>query len=67
MPGPTVDIDPIDSPCIGVCTVHKRGDISVCIGCWRTLKEIAHWRDLTRPERAAVLATCATRKQTLKR
>lgn len=60
---PTVHVDPLDSPCIGVCTICRRGGISVCGGCWRTMDEIARWRAMTRPERAAVLAACDRRKQ----
>ena len=26
-----------ESPCIGVCVLNKS---NVCVGCWRTLKEI---------------------------
>jgi len=31
---------PKDSPCIGVCKVNSQG---VCVGCWRTLKEIEEY------------------------
>lgn len=58
-----VAIDPLDSPCIGVCTIVRRGGISVCGGCWRTMDEIARWRTLDRPERAVVVAECAARRQ----
>ncbi len=34
----------------------------VCAGCWRTLDEIARWRDMSDPEREAVLAATATRR-----
>jgi predicted Fe-S protein YdhL (DUF1289 family) len=34
----------------------------VCAGCWRTLDEIARWRDMSDPERTAVLESVATRR-----
>lgn len=34
----------------------------VCAGCWRTLDEIAGWRDMTDREREAVLAAVALRR-----
>jgi len=34
----------------------------LCAGCWRTLDEIARWRDMTDAERSAVLAAVAVRR-----
>lgn len=34
----------------------------VCAGCWRTLDEIAGWRDMSDPEREAVLIAVAARR-----
>lgn len=56
-------IDPLDSPCVGVCTIYKRGEISVCGGCWRTMNEIARWRELDRSARAKVLEACDARER----
>ena len=39
-----------DSPCVNICKM----DGGVCIGCGRTLKEIADWQKLTKQERADV-------------
>ena len=41
-----------DSPCIGVC----RPEAFVCVGCGRTLDEIARWSRMDEDERAAVVA-----------
>ena len=41
-----------DSPCIGVC----RLEAFVCVGCGRTLDEIARWARMDEDERAAVVA-----------
>jgi predicted Fe-S protein YdhL (DUF1289 family) len=34
----------------------------VCAGCWRTLDEIARWRDMSDTERATVLEAAAARR-----
>ncbi len=36
----TIPVQPVLSPCIGVCTMDADG---YCMGCLRTLDEIAHW------------------------
>lgn len=35
------------SPCTGICKIGEHG---YCIGCWRSLEEIASWRDLSKLE-----------------
>ena len=46
---------PVASPCISVCVVDPRGT-GVCVGCGRTLDEIAGWIDMSDDARRAVLA-----------
>lgn len=46
--------NPVKSPCIAVCTVD--GLSGYCLGCYRTLGEIAGWLKLTNDERAAIIA-----------
>ena len=50
----------VESPCVAVC----RMDLSkeVCAGCYRTLYEIARWREMTDTERKVVLAAVAGRR-----
>ncbi|PZU00958.1 MAG: DUF1289 domain-containing protein [Brevundimonas sp.] len=43
-----------------VCAVD--GESGLCLGCFRTLKEIAGWRGLTDAERAAVMADLPGRR-----
>ena len=43
----------IDSPCNRICTLHPRLDI--CVGCGRTIAEIGRWRELSLPERLALM------------
>ena len=38
------------SPCVNVCKVED----NVCIGCGRTLEEIAHWTAMTNEERQEI-------------
>ena len=42
----------VDSPCVKVCRVAD----GVCVGCGRTLDEIAKWARMDGDERAAVVA-----------
>lgn len=43
----------MDTPCKNICQLDRvRG---LCIGCGRTLAEIASWRDMTDAERRAVM------------
>lgn len=44
----------IDSPCIKVCTIHP--ETRLCLGCHRTLAEIAGWSKMTAEERRQVMA-----------
>ena len=51
------------SPCVKVCVMDPaRG---VCLGCCRTLDEIAHWGSMTDPERHRVMAGLASRRKAL--
>lgn len=50
----------IASPCVMVCAVD--GESGLCLGCFRTLKEIAGWRTLSDAERAAVMADLPSRR-----
>ena len=50
----------VKSPCVEVCRMDPAKD--VCAGCYRTLDEIARWRDMGDAEREAVLAAVARRR-----
>lgn len=43
---------PVSSPCIGVCTMDEDG---LCMGCLRTLDEIAAWSALADEERRRIM------------
>jgi len=53
----------VNSPCIKVCQMDPvRG---VCIGCCRTLDEIARWSHMSDEERVAVMEKLAERRAQL--
>lgn len=45
---------PIATPCVKVCAVDGRSGF--CLGCRRTLAEIAGWARLSDEERSAIMA-----------
>ena len=53
-----------DSPCTKICTIHPRARI--CIGCFRTLDEIATWSSLDREQRLSLMATLPDREKLLR-
>jgi uncharacterized protein len=48
-----------ETPCIAVCIIDPR--TSLCLGCGRTLPEIARWPRMDSTERHAVMAELAPR------
>jgi predicted Fe-S protein YdhL (DUF1289 family) len=44
---------PVESPCNKICTLDSGG--AYCIGCGRTLDEIARWFGMSDAERARVI------------
>ncbi len=58
MPEPSVA-----TPCIKVCVVD--GESGLCLGCLRTLPEIAGWGRLAEDERLALMAELPARKARL--
>lgn len=55
---------PISSPCLRVCLVS--GASKICVGCGRTLKEIAAWAKFTEEERLAIMAALPARLEAAK-
>ncbi|MCL4188216.1 MAG: DUF1289 domain-containing protein [Rhodobacteraceae bacterium] len=54
----------IASPCIRVCVVHPAARI--CVGCHRTIDEIAAWGQLDPAARAAIMAELPGRRALLR-
>jgi predicted Fe-S protein YdhL (DUF1289 family) len=48
-----------DTPCIAVCVIDPT--TGLCLGCGRTLAEIARWHAMERSERLSVMATLPQR------
>jgi uncharacterized protein len=48
-----------ETPCIAVCMMDPR--TSLCLGCGRTLPEIARWHRMDSAERQAVMAELTSR------
>lgn len=44
-----------ETPCIAVCFIDPKAKL--CLGCGRTLPEIARWHAMDSAERLAVMAT----------
>lgn len=56
--------DEIESPCQKICMIHPGARI--CIGCHRTIEEIAGWSRFEPAERARVLAELPGRADRLR-
>lgn len=54
---------PVASPCTLVCTIDAASGL--CVGCARTLDEIARWGVIDDDERRAILAAIRIRSQTM--
>jgi predicted Fe-S protein YdhL (DUF1289 family) len=48
-----------ESPCVQVCTIHQ--PTGLCLGCGRTLAEIAGWVNMSPAERRSVMDTLPDR------
>ena len=51
------------SPCVKVCIMDPQRE--VCMGCARTLDEIARWGLMSEEQRSAVMAELAARRERL--
>ena len=49
----------IDSPCIKICVIHP--EERLCVGCYRSIEEIATWSRLPSAERRAIIADLPAR------
>ena len=54
----------IATPCIKVCVVD--GESGLCLGCFRTLNEIARWGGLPEMERDHLMATLPERRSRIR-
>jgi hypothetical protein len=47
-------LDEIPSPCIDICHMSIR--LGYCVGCFRTIEEIAQWSEMTNQEKLDVIS-----------
>lgn len=52
---------PVASPCVNVCQVDPRSGL--CLGCLRTIDEIAGWLDYSDAEKQRVLERLEERRR----
>ena len=55
---------PVVTPCIKVCIVD--GESGLCLGCYRTLPEIAQWSGLSHDARAEIMAELEGRQSRIR-
>jgi predicted Fe-S protein YdhL (DUF1289 family) len=57
---PTKPPRPIATPCVKVCIVD--GESGLCLGCFRTLNEIAAWTSFPEAERERLMRELPSRR-----
>ena len=50
----------VKSPCTSICAIDPK--IGLCVGCKRTIKEIANWSNLSDVEKKKILLKTLDRK-----
>jgi len=53
------DMPMIETPCVNICTLDAR--IGLCLGCGRTIDEIARWATMSPSERIEVMRELPSR------
>lgn len=56
------DLSMIETPCVKICTLDTRSGL--CLGCGRTIGEIARWSAMSSAERVRVIAELPARLAT---
>jgi uncharacterized protein len=56
--------DPVPSPCKDDCCLNND---NICLGCFRSLAEIAHWQQMDNSMRLAVLRLAEKRRKEQKK
>lgn len=59
-PSPAKPPRAVATPCVMVCTVD--GASGLCLGCFRTLPEIATWSRMSEEERAKIMGELEERR-----
>jgi uncharacterized protein len=53
----------LETPCVNICLLDE--EASVCVGCGRTLDEIARWASMSEGERRVIMAALPARQERL--
>jgi hypothetical protein len=53
---------PIPSPCVQICRLNAQ---QVCVGCGRSVREVAEWSSMSREEKIAALESSRRRLNSL--
>lgn len=53
--------DEVDSPCVKICVIHPASNL--CIGCFRTIDEIAGWSGMEPEARKSLVAELPDREK----
>jgi predicted Fe-S protein YdhL (DUF1289 family) len=53
----------LETPCVNICLLDQ--ETGTCVGCGRTLSEIAHWAAMSDAERRAIMAALPARMASL--
>ncbi|MFC3069223.1 DUF1289 domain-containing protein [Phenylobacterium soli] len=64
MSAPAKPPAPIKTPCIKVCVVD--GESGLCLGCFRTLNEVAAWARFSEEERERLMAELPSRRERIR-
>ncbi len=59
-----MDSPPLATPCVKVCIVD--GESGLCLGCFRTLTEVAAWTRFSDAERAEIMADLPARRSRIR-
>ena len=54
----------IESPCVRICAIDPASNL--CLGCGRTLDEIARWYGMSPDDRSRVMAELPARMESLR-
>lgn len=55
----------LETPCVNICLLDQ--ETGTCIGCGRTIAEIAQWAAMSDAERRAIMAALPVRMKSLER
>lgn len=53
----------VASPCVNVCRMDAETADALCLGCFRTLDEIAQWSGAAESDKRAILAAVEKRRE----